>query len=202
MISLEEWMLYLKNASGAVGFPLVAGGLAMMLFGWRLWKTAVVLSYGLIGALLVAHLMGRYEDRWTYAVLAGTALGLLSYWPARHAIAVLGGLIGGGLLAYSLSNLGLVGPPLWLIGGVGFIGCAAYSFLSRQRIVVVVTAFFGAVLLMSGLTVWASAFPFVETSVHSLASGHAIVVPFIVLVPAVMSCFYQIAEVQRVDAEL
>jgi len=40
------------------------------------------------------------------------------------------------------------------------------------------------------------------STVRAMASNSIIVVPFLLLVPTVMSSFYQIAEVRRLQAEL
>ncbi|UCC28870.1 MAG: hypothetical protein JSU86_11785 [Phycisphaerales bacterium] len=202
MISLDDWLLYLKQSQSAVGFPLVIGGLGLMLFGWRMWKVCVMLSYALLGAALGARIVGPCDNQWLYALAAGAGLGLASYWPVNYAVSGLGGLIGAAMVTHSLANLGVSGTALLASGGAAFIGCTAFAFLNRQHVVIVVTAFLGAALLVSGLAAWVVNLPGLYGTVRAMAAGSAIVIPFIVVVPTVMSSFYQLAEVRRLHVDL
>lgn len=200
--SVDDWLLFLKQSPSAMGLPLILGGLGLMLFGWRLWKICVMISFGLIGATLVAWFVGPCSDQWLYATAGGAALALASYWPVKCAVSLLGGLIGAVIVMYSMSGFGVSGILLWTCGGIAAVACTGIAFLNRQHVVIVVTAFLGAVLVVSGLAIWAMNMPILYGTVLAMATGSAIVVPFILLVPTVMSSFYQIAEVRRLHIEL
>ena len=180
---------------------MVAFGLGLMLFGWRLWRVCVVLSFALIGAVIGATVAGPRDDQWFYALIGAAVLGTLSYWPAKYAVAVLGGVIGGGFLTCTLADLGMRGFVLWGAGAAVFVACTAYAYLNRQRVIVFLTSFLGATLLLSGVTAWAMAWPGLFGTFKSMATGSAIVLPFLVLVPTVMSCLYQMSEVHRLRVE-
>lgn len=200
--SVSDWLAFLRGSEALMGVPLLAGGVALMLFGWRMWKMCVVLSFGLIGAAIGTKLADSSPYQLLYAIGCGAGLAVLSYRPANYSLAALGGLIGGGFVINFLTNAGLSGTVLWIAGGLALCACAALAFLNRQLVVIGATAFIGAVLLMSGLTVFAMSFPTFYATLYSMGKGSIIVLPFLLLVPMVMSCFYQIAEVRRVNAEL
>ncbi len=202
MTSLNDWLVLLKESSSAAGFPLVVAGLGLMLFGWRMWKLCVMLSFGVIGAAIAATIVGPCDDQWLYAIAGGAALGLLSYWPVHYALAILGGLLCASIVMFSLSNAGLSGPPLLIAGAVALIGGTAFAFLNRQYVVIMVTAFQGAILLISGLTAWIMSLPTYYGDLRMMATGSVIVLPFALLVPTVMSAFYQAAEVRRLHADV
>lgn len=200
--SLDEYISFLRDCNIAGGFPLVAAGLALMLFGWRMWKICVVLSFAAIGFGAVAYLTGRGPNQLWYAAFGGLLLGAASYQPAKYAINLLGGIIVA-LIAYLyLLNFHLESYTMLGLTAVALIGGTAFATINRRRIVILVTAFMGAVLLMSGVASWALAFPSFFNSVRYLAERSMIVIPFVLLVPMAMSCFYQIAEVRRVQADL
>ena len=199
--TVQDWISLLRDGNSAAGFPLIVGGLGLMLFGWRMWKVCVVLAFGLIGTLIGAQLVGPSDDQMTYALACGAILGLASYWPGHISVAVLGGVIGGGVSHFYLESMNLSSGMFW--GGVGaaFVVCTAFAVINRRHVVILVTAFLGAMLLLSGLTSWAMNVPGVLGTFRSMAAWSVIVVPFLVLVPTVMSCFYQIAEVRRLRIE-
>lgn len=202
MISLQEWLMHLRDLGTAAGFPLMVAGLGLMFFGWRLWKICVMLSFAALGAWAVAAMVGPCDEQEIYALVGGVVLGAISYWPVNQAIAVLGGLVGCAVLTWSLSQLGMSGGTLKACAAVAFMGATAYAHINRQRIVVLMTALMGSVLVLSALAVWVMAMPSLYGSITSLAAGNGIVVPFLVLVPVVMSCFYQISEVHRLGARI
>lgn len=201
MVSVQEWLIYLKSSHGAAGFPLVIAGLALMLLGWRLWKICVMLSFAVIFAGVGAWMAGPGENQWIYALAIGAVGGLLSYWPVNLAVALLGGLVGAGIILTSLANLGMSGVTLWAIAGVALVAFTAYAIINRMRVVIVMTSFLGAVLLLSGLTAWVMSMPAFYGTLRSLAGSSVLVLPFIILVPTVVSAFYQMAEVRRLNAD-
>lgn len=199
--SLYDWLLFLRQSGSAVGFPLVVVGIGLMLFGWRVWKLAVVLAYAVIGAGLASWLIGPCDQQWVYALGGAVVLGALSYKPITLAVSLLGGLVGGALVMKCLATMGLSHTPLWAAGAAAVIACTAVSHLNRQHITIIVTAFFGAVLLLSGLTAWVMASAWLYGSLRSLTSEGTFILLFMLAVPTVMSSFYQVAEVNRAGAD-
>ena len=133
--TVGDWMTFLQGADTLIGLPLLVAGAALMVAGWRLWKVCVVLSFGLIGAGLGQRLAGSADGSSYYALVAGVVLGVLSYFPARQSVAVLGGLIGTALAMYVLADAGLNGAPLWLVGAAVFLCCTAMAYTNRKTVV-------------------------------------------------------------------
>jgi hypothetical protein len=200
--SINDWVAFLKNSDSAIGFPLVIFGLGLMLFGWRMWKVTVVMAYGLIGAILGAIVAGDGQNQLGFALVGAMVLAAVSAYPVHQAVAVLGGLIGAGISHFYLSRVSLNEIMHWSLCGACFVAFTGFSVLGKQRVVIFVTAFLGAVLLMSGLAAWAMSIPAFFGTVRAMAGNSMIVVPFLLLVPTVMSTFYQIAEVRRLQVEL
>lgn len=200
--SVGDWVAFLRSSSNAIGFPLVIFGLALMLFGWRMWKLTVIMAYALIGAILGTIVAGQGEQQVAFAAIGAVLLAAVSVYPVHHAVAVLGGLIGASITHLYLNKLNLGEIMHWSLCGASFVAFTGFSFLGKQRVVIFVTAFLGAILLMSGLATWAMSMPAFYGTVRALASNSFIVVPFLLLVPTVMSAFYQIAEVRRLQVEL
>lgn len=200
--SLQDWLLFLKTGDKLMGLPLLLGGAVLMFFGWRLWKLCVVLSFGLIGAALVVHFVPNPEQHQLFIFAGGALLGGLSYFPANYSVAVLGGILGGGTLLYFLSGLGFNNVVYCAGGAAALLGATAYAFINRRLVVIVVTSMLGAMLLVSGLAVFVMMLPSLYGTLVAMSTSAAWVIPFLLLVPTVMSCFYQVAEVNRLQVEL
>lgn len=200
--NLDQYISFLRDAKVAGGFPMVAAGLGLMLFGWRMWKICVLVSFGLMGVVATAYLTGSGPNQLFFAACGGLVLAFAAYHPAKHAVSLLGGIIAAFVAHLYLLMFNLEPGTLWGLTGAVLVGGTAYSVINRRRIVIFVTAFLGAVLLISGVATWVLAFPGFFSTVRYLAERSMIVIPFILLVPTAMSCFYQISEVRRVQAEL
>ena len=199
---IDEWVSLLRVSHGAAGVPLIVGGLGLMLFGWRLWKICVILSFGVIGTIVGLYVMGPTTNQWPFALCCGGVLGLVSYYPVRFAISTLGGLIVAGIVHFYLVNLNVEGAALWVASATAFLGGTAFSVINRRHVVIVVTSFLGAVLLVSGISTWVMSTPALMGAAKQMAASSMVVIPFLLLVPMVMSCFYQVAEVHRLRADL
>lgn len=200
--SVQDWLSFLRDSHTATGFPLIVGGLALMLFGWRLWKVAVVLAFGVFGTVAAAIYLGPREDQMAYALGCGAFCALASSWPLHYSVSALGGILGGIITYGYLSRFGMEGGMLWGCSGAALVACTAMSVLNRRHVVILVTAFLGATLLLSGLMTLVMTNEGLFGTFRSMAAWSAIVIPFLVLVPTVMSCFYQIAEIRRLQVEL
>jgi len=200
--SITDWQLFLHDSHGAAALPLLIAGFGLMLFGWRLWRLCVVCSFALIGAGVGMAFLGAGEQgqsNWMVGLACGAVCGLVSYWPAAHLVGLLGGVLGAGAVTAYLGSLGLAGPPLWALAGAALIGCTAYAMINRRHVVILVTSFLGAALLVSGLAAAVMTVPSLYGTFRMMASYTAIVGPFVVLVPTVMSCFYQTSEIRKIN---
>ena len=199
MNPIHSWTAFLRDLHGISAVPLLVGGAALALFGWRLWRLCVGVSFGLIGILATAWLWPEETARhpWFYIPAGGLLLGLAACCVTQYAIAVLGGVIVAGVMYVSFTTLGMYGPMLWSMVAVSFLAGTAFAFLSRQTVVILVTAFLGACLLVSAGAAVLMDTPSLHGTLKSLSSSYKIVVPFFLLVPTVMSFFYQSAELHR-----
>jgi len=194
---IQQWLLWLQNGRDAAAPLLMIAALILMLFGWRLWKVCVVFSFGLIGAGVGGTLAGDGSNQWLFVLIGAVVLCFVSYLFANLAIGVLGGLIGACTILFFLTRLNLSDSTLWALSGAGLLAGAAYSLLHRQHLIVFVTSFVGALLLLSGFAAIAMSSPGIMSTIRSMASSSGIVVPFLILVPTVMSSFYQVSDMRR-----
>ena len=195
--SLNDWLLFLRGADALVCIPLFVGGGALMLFGWRIWKICVVLCFAVAGAMLGREIAGIGSDKVIFCFVGAAISGVLSYKAGEYAASLLGGAIGTSLAIEFLKVIGLTGLAFWLVALALLVSFTALSFINRQTVIVFIAAFFGAVLLVSGLSVCIMLSPTTYGYFHRMMIDSSFVLPFTLLVPTVMSCCYQVAEANR-----
>lgn len=199
---INQWLSILREWGTVASLPLIICGLGLTLFGWRLWKLCVILAFGIMGTVLGFYLSNPGDSAYFPMACGGLLLAAAAYALAFQAIGVLGGIIGAGMVSYLLMSFKFDGPPLWIGCAVGFFSASALAFINRRHVVIMVTAFLGATLLLSGIAAAAMAMPSLYGTFRSMASYSGIVAPFLLAVPAVMSYFYQISEVHRIREDL
>ena len=193
----ENWTHFLTDAGPGVAFPLVVGSLLLMGFGWRLWRFALALTYA-VGVGAAFYLYGRElpsVEIWAPAVVLASAL--LAYRLGLYALAGLGGLLGSAVLTQWVAGWGLpFGANVAAMALGALVGCAVAA-LNLRQVCILLTAFEGAVLLVSALNVVLLASGGSFRSFANYATSSSFTAFFVVLVPAVMSCFYQMSDARR-----
>ena len=194
--------MLLKQSSPMLGVPLLAAGAGLMIFGWRLSRVCVAVTFAVVGYCAGFMLWGHTEGQQAYPWFAAGGLALISFAPVAWGIALAGGLGAAALMFGVLKDFGLLGPALWVASGVVLFAGTALSAIQRRYVVIVLSSLEGSVLLLSGLTAMAISSASVYNTVKGMAGSSWIVAPFMLLVPAVVSFFYQVSDVRRVGAEI
>lgn len=191
MIPLSDWLVFIAGLDRAVGVPLLVVGAALMVYGGRLSHLSVVLGYAAVGAAVSAWILGPDVAWW--AVVVGAAVpALISYRIADRATPVLGGLIMGGATMFAFAGVGFSPSALWSVGLFALIAFTAFSYLNREHVLIGVSAVLGSVLVVVGMVVFVSAFPGLYGHLRALTLGSMFVAPLLVFVPTVISCFFQV----------
>jgi len=198
--SISQWVQFLASLEPLVGLPFCIGGLVLMIIGWRLWKACTVLTFALIGLALGTMMGASGPDQIWYALGGALLLGIGSFPPVNYSVALLGGLIGGGILYGALESLGLSGPALWIAAGLACAAVTGISAINLRHVIIFITAFEGAALLVSGLAVFVLHSSNLIHHFRGMAYTSGIFLPFILLVPTVVGAMVQMADVRQRDS--
>ncbi len=200
--TINDWLIFLRNADHLIGFPLLVAGTALMIFGFRMWRLCVVASFGLMAAMMTAQFVGSGGLQTVCAVVVGIVIAAACYKPAKYAAAVLGGMIIAFMIGYLLEQSGMRGSVFIFVVIATLLVGTAYAYINRQLVIVFVTSIIGAFLLVSGIAALVMAWPNLYGTMTSLGSNNSFVGPFLIIVPAVVSCFYQVGEVNRTHTDV
>ncbi len=199
---VREWAAYLQHSDALIGLPLGVAGVMLLFGGWRIWKGAVVLSFGLLGALVGIAIGGDRQQEMLYGAIGFLVAGGLSMPPVFYAVGVLGGIIGAGMVNYFAAQAGLVGAVLWIATAIGAITAGALSFINLRQVIIVITSFEGAVLVLSAIVALLSLERGLHGFFNQMAFESAIFIPFVMLVPTVCGVLLQSADAKQKDFSL
>lgn len=195
--SIADWMAFLHSCDALTGLPFIFAGLAMMLLGWRMWKFAVVLTFTLLGLSVGLALADTPENQSWYGLGGAIVLGVASFPPVERSVTLLGGLIGAGVVSVVLESAGIHDTALWVARVLCVLVITPLCAVNRKQVIIVITAVQGAVLLISGLAILAHREPNLRGTYEDMCQASAIVGPFVLLVPTMVSVFLQMADVRQ-----
>jgi len=198
--SIEQWVAFLQRSDTLLGVPLCAVGLMMAIAGWRLWKAAVVATFGIIGGVVGVLVAGMHGNSLLYCIVGAVLLGAASLPPANYSIAVLGGLISAAIAHTTLTAAHMAPWPTWIAVGLVFVACTALSFIYLRPVIAIITAFEGAVLLISGAIVFVADMPSLWGFFRSISVSYGFFLPFLLIVPTVAGSLLQMADARQRDS--
>lgn len=196
-VTFREWLLVLRGLDLLVALPLLIGGVGLMIFGWRFWKVTVVLCFGIIGAFLGQLAADSLTERLIFGGVGAVVLGAANIKLARYGATILGGMIGTAVVLQCFSGLNLSDSTYWTAAAASFVAFSALAQINRRAVVVFVAAFLGGVLMISGLGVCLMTSPAMYGYFMTMITDISIALPFMLLVPTAMSCFFQSSELNR-----
>ncbi len=202
LTTIRDSVFYLQTCSPLVGLTLLAFGSILALGGWRIRKGAMPASFGLVGVLAGIYLCKSSGQEWLYAAIGFVVMGVVGHLLGNRAPAVLGGMIGGGIANCLADSLALTVALVWLLTAIGVIAAVAMSFLHLRNVVIVITSFEGAALIVAAGVIFFSGVPWVANQFHGTSVGMLFVVGFTLLVPTVIGSMLQIADVTRSDGTI
>jgi len=129
----------------------VSFGAVYLLYGWRIFKVLVVISFSL-GGLFIGMEIGRQFDNTLWGGVLGLfLLGLLCMPLMRWGVSILGAVAGGILTAAIWYAFEL--PEKYILAGaiIGVVGGGMISFIIFRAAVTLFTSLGGGVLIIAGL---------------------------------------------------
>ena len=157
-------------------------------------RICVALTLAAIGAGIAAHFTRGTGYSWIAGAAGAGLFGTGSLVFRQHSVAFLGGLIGATIFVQVFASMGLHGWPL-LVATILVFGCiAAMCSSSEETVVILITSFEGAVLLLAGLVPIVAAWPPLFRFLESTSRSSTIFFPFLLLVPTMIGYFLQHAD--------
>jgi hypothetical protein len=130
----------------------ISFGIVCLLYGWRIYKVLVSISFGLFG-LSIAILANKYIEGvivWLALVFV-VLFTVLSMPLMKYGVVILSAAAGGILTAGGWIAAGFPDQYIWAGALVGVIACAMISFIVFKVSVMLFTSFDGSILLSAGV---------------------------------------------------
>ncbi len=179
----------------------IVAGLLCLFNGYRFHKAATVVLALVIGLFAGYWMSLRLNIQAPYLIAGclGILLAAVAFPLMKYTVAVLGGLSGAFVGANLWSSVAAVSGHAeavahhWIGALVGLIVCGMLAFVVFKLSVVFTTSISGALLAVFGMVALLLNFPSdaLRGSISSSLTSHAVILPMLVLVPAVIGLIMQ-----------
>lgn len=130
---------------------MISVGIVYMLYGWRIFKILVVISFGFMGMFLGIY-AGRYVGSEIWGGVVGMVLcAIVSVPLMKWCISLLGAIAGGVITAGLWIAFNLSEPYLPAGFIVGFVAGGLISFILLKASVMLFTSLGGSLIMMTGM---------------------------------------------------
>ena len=179
----------------------LTAGLVCLLSGYRFYRTVVVVLAFAIGGLAGYYLGKKIDAAYVVAGCLAVLLAVGVFPLMKYAVAIMGGLVGAFMGANSWSAIALMlqtdnkpNPAVdnyWIGALLGLLVCGMLAFILFNLSVVVFTSVSGSTVAVLGALALLLQFQPWRQSISEGISTNAMIVPILVLVPAVIGFILQ-----------
>ena len=170
-------------------------GVVCLLYGWRVFKILVVISFalaGLVGGAAIAKSAGLNADYQILAAVGAAGLvGFISIPLMRYAVSILGAVAGGILTAGIWYALHLPELYIWAGALIGIIAGGMISFIIFKISVMLFSCLGGSALMITGLLALLYQYEPTTENVKSLVMTEKWFLPIILLIPTIVGVYLQ-----------
>jgi hypothetical protein len=172
----------------------ISFGIVCLLYGWRLFKLLVIISFALLGMVLgmIAGQRIGGENSQVWGGLIGLIImAAISVKLTKWAVCLLGAIAGGVLTAGMWYATKLPDEYIWAGGLVGVVGGGMISFVIFKISVMLFTSLAGSGLLVTGALALLHLYPPTADNVWELVFTKHWFLPVILFVPTIVGVYIQ-----------
>lgn len=195
--SQAEFVEGLHGLEAVPAVALLVLGAISLVVGWKVFKLLVVANAAYLGGQAGAYLGNMIqhngEGMWLFGMVAGGLLLAALAWPLmRYAVSVMGGLAGS-FLGYGvwqtiadMTGRATFSQHAWAGALIGLITLGLLAFVIFKLVVMIFTAFEGAVLTVCGGVALLLKYEPIGASLRETLTENPLVLPMLVIIPAVI----------------
>jgi hypothetical protein len=183
-----------------LGLFLAGAGVVFMLLGFRMSRTLVAISFGVIGFVSGWCLGGDDVARLGLGMALAVVLGVASTLYLRVSVLVLAGLWAGYVVLLGCGQFWIPLGVQMAIGGLVAVAAAAMGMILHREVTAFVLSFEGSLLFVGALVIFLNQNPVLWGHLRDAMVANPICAPFAVLTGTVTGFYWQMAEMRQRDA--
>jgi hypothetical protein len=200
IIPLDAFWQQITSLTQLEALTFIAFGAVCLMYGWRVFKTLVVISFALIGMYagsLAAIKISGDNKQVIGGIIGMLVLGTLAMPLMRWAVSILGALAGGIVTAGLWYACELPEKYIWAGGLVGIVAGGMIAFIALKWAVMLFSCLGGSALLVTGVLALFHLWGQTSSQVEDLFFRQNWFLPVALIVPAVIGFAVQHKFIKR-----
>ncbi len=172
----------------------ISFGAVCLVYGWRVFKMLVVISFGLLGLILGLTVSDKVSGGDSQILGGLIGLGLLAALSVplmRWAVSILGAVAGGTLTSGIWYACGLTEKYIWAGALIGIVAGGMISFIIFRVAVILFSSLGGSVLMATGILALLYLYPQTTEKVEELIFTQKWFLPTMLMAPTLVGVILQ-----------
>ena len=187
-LDLVQWCGQMGPGLAAV---FVVAGVIYLLFGYKIFKTLMVLNAAVVGGVAGAMLGDKVGALIPLAIVGAVLAAAVTFPTMKYAVAVTGAVFGSLLGATVWHGVGLEARFAWSGAAIGLVAGGLLCFILFRGCVVMYTSLQGAVMLIFGVLSLLLKYQEISPHVGHYLTLKPFLLPLCIFIPAVAGMMYQ-----------
>lgn len=196
-LSVRFWLEWMAEQPAFLGVLMAVAGALCLFYGWQISRIALAFSGALLGVVTasVVHETTPIDTSIlvVIAIVLTLGLGALAAAAPRIGASVLGGVLAFVATAALTSWVGLSYSISVVAGVVAALAVAPLAFAMFEHVVIFVTSFEGALLLVAGIAIMLNAQGHLFSSFRDVSLKNPVFVPLTLIAPTVIGFCLQLS---------
>lgn len=194
IVPIDMFWQYITSLNILEALTFISFGAVCLLYGWRVFKILVVISFALLGLFVGVTISDKIngENHRLIGGLIGLGLmGAVSVPLMRWAVSILGAIAGGILTSGIWYACGLTEKYIWAGALVGIIAGGMISFIIFKIAVMLFSSLGGGTLIVVGILALLYLYPQTTEQVHDLVFTRKWFLPVALIIPTAVGVIVQ-----------
>ena len=194
VVPIEQIWKYITTLNVLEALTFMSFGAVCLVYGWRVFKMLVVISFGLLGLLLGLTVSDKISGGDSQIIGGLIGLGLLAALSVplmRWAVSILGAVAGGILTSGIWYACGLTETYIWAGALIGIVAGGMISFIIFKIAVILFSSLGGSGLMATGILALLYLYPQTTEKVEELIFTQKWFMPTMLMAPTLVGIILQ-----------
>ncbi|MFA5784311.1 MAG: hypothetical protein WC962_05490 [Phycisphaerae bacterium] len=194
IVPIHQYWTQITSLGLLEALTFISFGTVCLLYGWRLFKTLVVISFAVLGmyaGIIAADKISGEGNQVLGGFVGLVAFAALAIPMMKWCVSILGALAGGIVTAGLWYAFELPEKYIWAGGLIGVVAGGMIAFIALKWAVILFSCLGGSALLSTGLIAMFYLWNNTSEEIHDLVFHHNWFLPVAIIVPTAIGFMVQ-----------
>ena len=194
VVPIESFWAYITSLNIVEAATFISFGAVCLLYGWRIFKVLVVISFALLGLLLgisITDKINGLNSQFWGGLIGMGLLAVLSVPLMRWSVCILGAVAGGILSSGAWYACGLTEKYIWAGALIGMVAGGMISFIVFKVAVILFSSLGGSGLIVVGFLAILYLYPQTSERVEEIIFTKKWFLPTVLMAPTLIGFILQ-----------